>query len=259
MKGMNSSWNAGERCLEKGGRWIARMDGGARGQETQWATDHRQLHREELGKRKGTPLSSFSIRASYCQMETKRKNESQPTEVACTSQISGSQNRLEKGGNGSKRAVGRYPEESIYAHIIGRISGNSKQYFHYIKQYSFTWPHLCNYWLYIVLAKWQCDPLKTPSFSPSDSGQACGTRMEDVVSMGRKPGLDWSGWSGHRRWMGPVGLKWTDWEGSWGLGVWQVWWDQGWRGVWGEEAEGIWSQWVWSWGGCWDLAGSLCG
>lgn len=125
--------------------------------------------------------------------------------------------------------------------------------------YTTTLSFKCNCWLYIVLAKWQCDPLKTPSFSPSDSRQAYGTRVEDVVSMGRKPGLDQSGWSGHRRWMGPAGPKWTDWEGSWGLGGWQVWWDQGWKGVWSEEAEGIWSQWVWSWGGCWDFAGSLCG
>lgn len=106
--------------------------------------DQRQLHREELWKRKGMTLSSFFIRASYCQMETKRKNESQSTEVACTSQISGSQNRLEKDGNGSKTAVGRYPEESNFAHIIGRISGNSKPYFHYIKQCSFTRPHLAS-------------------------------------------------------------------------------------------------------------------
>lgn len=79
------------------------------------------------GESKGKAFSSLSLRVSNCQMEAKRKNKSQSTEVVYTSQLSGSQSMLR---TVEMDQVGRYPEESVYIHITGGISGNVKQYFH---------------------------------------------------------------------------------------------------------------------------------
>ena len=55
------------------------------------------------GESKGKAFSSLSLRVSNCQMEAKRKNKSQSTEVVYTSQLSGSQSMLRTDTGGSKR------------------------------------------------------------------------------------------------------------------------------------------------------------
>ena len=72
-------------------------------------------------------------------METKRKNESQSTEVAYTSQYSGPQSMLRAV---EMDQVGRYLEESGY-HITGRISGNATIFSLNYKAL-FTPPHLAS-------------------------------------------------------------------------------------------------------------------
>lgn len=89
--------------------------------------DQRQLHRQAEGKAKEKRFPPSPSGFPTVKMEGKRKNKSQSTEAVCTSQLSGSQSTLR---TVEMDQVGRYPEESVYIHITGRISGTAKQYFH---------------------------------------------------------------------------------------------------------------------------------